>query len=396
MMSETEKTRREEHDALLHTESRFRCCPGGGQHLGLTGVAHTQTFTIGVHGDWTRATSYYSLFQRDVINGYFDILNQSGGVNGTKINLLWEDDEATPTVAVTKAEKLVALGACAVFSIGGSGTGIAVQAKLEEMKIPHGSAANSLDALTNPVKKYYFRMAPKGSSEADAVIKFMKKKYGTNIVVVNDNTRTSLLIADEWVKALKGGGLETIAHIQFETGAADLSPHVLKIRELKPGAVLLTGSVPDTANFLKSYKRLGVNIPVQGTYVMTAGSFADLAGTAADGLVITDAIDPDRPEVKAIDAILIPRLGERARSQGLAVMAWELSRVFTEAIRKVEGKCDREGIREALENMRNFPTALGPTGTSINFSPTHHDVFVSGDQVVMRVFEKGRLGQAVK
>jgi branched-chain amino acid transport system substrate-binding protein len=365
--------------------------------LGGSPAARAETFTIGVHGDWARATSYYSLFQRDVINAYFDILNQKGGIDGTKINLLWEDDEATPTVAVTKAEKLVALGACVVFSIGGSGTGIAVQAKLEQMKIPHGSAANSLDALTNPVKRYYFRMAPKGSSEADAVIKFMKIKYGSpKMVIINDNTRTSLLIADEWVKALNSAGLETISHIQFEAGAADLSPHVLKIRELKPGAILLTGTVPDTANFLKSYKRLGLTIPVQGTYVMTAGSFSDLAGTAADGLVITDAIDPDRPEVKAIDAVVVPRLGERARSQGLAVMAWELSRVFTEATRRAGGKCDREVIRDAIESTRNFPTALGPEGTTINFSPTNHDVFVSGDQVVMRMFEKGRLGRAVK
>lgn len=363
----------------------------------LAPTSRAETFTIGVHGDWARATSYYSLFQRDVIKAYFDKINQRGGIAGAKINLIWEDDEATPTVAATKAEKLVSLGACVVFSIGGSGTGLAAQAKLEAMKVPHGSAANSLDALTNPVRRYYFRMAPRGGAEADAVIKFMKRKYGTpKTVVINDNTRTSLLIADEWVKALKAAGLETIAHIQFESGAADLSAQVLKIRELKPGAILLTGSVPDTANFLKSYKRLGLTIPVQGTYVMTAGSFADLAGTAADGLLVTDAIDPDRPEVKAIDAELVPVLGERARSQGLSVMAWELSRVFTEAITKVGGKCDREGIRDAIENLRNFPTALGPAGTTINFSPTNHDVFVDGDQAVMRVFEKGKLGRAVK
>ncbi len=366
--------------------------------LGAANAGQAQnTFTIGVHGDWARATSYYSLFQRDVINLYFEQLNQRGGIAGNKINLLWEDDEATPTVAVTKAEKLVSLGACVVFSIGGSGTGIAVQAKLEQMKVPHGSAANSLDALTNPVRRYYFRMAPKGSSEADAVIKYLKAKHGSpKTVVINDNTRTSLLIADEWVKALNGAGLETIAHIQFESGAADLSAQVLRIRELKPGMILLTGTVPDTANFLKSYKRLNLNIPVQGTYVMTAGSFADLAGSAADGLIVTDAIDPDRPEVKAIDAALVPKLGERARSQGLAVMAWELSRVFTEAIAKAGGKCDREAIRDNIENTRNFPTALGPAGTTINFSPTVHNVFASGAQVVMRVFENGKLGKAVR
>jgi ABC-type branched-subunit amino acid transport system substrate-binding protein len=129
---------------------------------------------------------------------------------------------------------------------------------------------------------------------------------------------------------------------------------------------------------------------------MTAGSFADLVGKAGDGLVIVDAIDPDRPEVQAIVDALVPLMGERVRGQGLSIMAWELSRLFSEAIGKAGGKCDREAIRDALENTRGVPTALGPAGTTVNFSPTVHDVFVSGDQAVMRVFENGRLGRAVK
>ena len=353
--------------------------------------------TIGVHGDWSRATSYYSIFQRDVVKAYFDILNKKGGIAGNQIALLFEDDENTPTVAVTKAEKLVALGACVVFSIGGSGTGLAVQAKLDEMKIPHGSAANSVDALTNPVRRYYFRTAPKGSIEADAVLKYLKGKYGSpKTVIVNDNTRTSLLISDEWQSALTAGGLETIGRIQFESGSADLSAQVLRIKELKPEVVLVAGSVPDSANFIKAYRRLNLSIPLQGTYGMTAGSFADLVGSAGDGLVIVDAIDPGRPEVKAIEDALLPAMGDRVRGQGLATMAWELSRLFSEAIQKANGKCDREAIRDALEKTNAVPTALGPTGTTVNFSPTVHDVFVSGNQGVMRVFENGRLGKAVK
>jgi ABC-type branched-subunit amino acid transport system substrate-binding protein len=291
----------------------------------------------------------------------------------------------------------VAAGACVVFTIGGSGTGLAVQAKLEEIKVPHGSPANSLDALTNPVRKYYFRAAPKGSLESKAIIKFMTAKYGSpKIVIVNDNTRTSLLGADEWEKSLGAANLETVGRIQFESGTADLSAQVLRIKELKPDVVLIAASVPDSANFIRNFKRLKLDIPLQGTYAMSGAAFADLVGELGDGLVIIDGIDPARAEVQAILKSLEPYIGDRAfKDQALAVMAWEFSRLFTDAFEKVDGKCDREGIRNALEATRDWPTALGQVGKTVNFSETNHDVFSNEDDIVMRLFENGRLGRAI-
>ena len=83
---------------------------------------------VGVHLDSAKQASYYSLLQRDAIDRFITELNGSGGVLGTRLEVLYEDDENNPVTTVTKVDKLAAAGVSAIVSIGSSATGLAAQA----------------------------------------------------------------------------------------------------------------------------------------------------------------------------------------------------------------------------------------------------------------------------
>jgi branched-chain amino acid transport system substrate-binding protein len=363
------------------------------------GVAQTpQPVLIGVHLDRAKQASYYSILQQQAMDVLIKRVNDAGGINGRPVRLLYEDDENNPVVTATKIDKLAAANVSYIISIGSSATGLAAQARANELKIPHGTPANIAENLTSdPPKRYYFRTALRDSFASAAAAQFLKKKYGQpKLAFVRDATETGLILSDQWIKDLKASGFEVVAVEQITPGSTDATAQALRVRDAKADVVIvLGGSIPDLANYTKAHKVVGNRAPLLGNYLFTSASFMKLSGTASEGFLFTDAVDPSRPEVAEIEKHLVAALGENARNQPVMVMAWEYLRLVVDGIRRAKSD-DREAVRDAMEQTANFPIALGPSGTTVNYSAKGHDLFTGPDQVVFREMRGGQYGPAVQ
>lgn len=353
---------------------------------------------IGCHLDQAKQASYYSLLQKNAMDLFATGLNERGGILGRPLQILYEDDENNPVTTVTKIEKLASQGVVYIVSIGSSATGLATQGKVGELKIPHGAPANLAEQLTSdPPKRYYFRIPLRGKYELAAVAQYLRKTYGSpKLAVVRDGTQTGLVISDQWIKDLKAAGFSIVALEQITPGSTEATGQVLRIRDADPDVTIVTGaSIPDLANYIKAHKQFGLRSPLIGSSVFTAGGFLKLAGEAAEGFVYPDAVDPSRPEIKEIDTKLTKAFGDRLTNQAVALQAWEYLRLVAEAITRA-GASDREKVRDAMEAIQGWPIAIGPAGTSVNFSPQNHDLFTSPDQVVLRAVKNGEFGPAIQ
>lgn len=358
----------------------------------------TGPILIGVHLDQAKQASYYSLLQRDAIDLFVKELNDSGGINGRLLRVLYEDDENNPVTTATKVDKLASAGVCYIVSIGSSATGLATQAKASELKIPHGAPANLAEQLTSdPPKRYYFRIPLRGKYELEAIAQYLRKKYGSpKLAVVRDSTQTGLVISDQWIADLKKGGLDIVTVEQITAGSTEATGQALRVRDAKPDVTIVAGaSIPDLVNYIKAHKLFGIKSPLVGSSLFTSGGFLKLAGDAAEGFVYPDAVDPSRPEIKGIEGKFAKVYGDKLRNQAVALQAYEYMRLVTDAIRRA-GSDDREKIRDAMEATKDWPIAIGPPGTKLTFSPSNHDLFTSADQVVLRMVEHGDFGPALQ
>jgi branched-chain amino acid transport system substrate-binding protein len=349
---------------------------------------------IGAHLDEAKQASYYSLLQKDSINLFVKDFNAAGGIDGRPIQVLFEDDENNPVTTVTKIDKFASAGVDYIVSIGSSATGLATQARAGELKIPHGAPANLAEQLTtDPPKRYYFRVPLRGKYELGAVAQYMHKKYGApKIAVVRDTTQTGLVISDQWVKDLKNDGFNIVALEQITPGSTEASSQALRVKDAGADVVIVVGaSIPDLANYIKAHKLFENPAPLIGNSLFTSGGFLKLAGTAAEGFVYPDAVDPSRPEIQEIDAKLVKAYGDQLKNQAVALQAWEYMRLVCDAIRRGGGD-DREKIRDAMEATKDFPIALGPPGMTLTYSPANHDLFTGPDQVVLREVRNGEFG----
>jgi branched-chain amino acid transport system substrate-binding protein len=369
--------------------------------LGTAGMAAAQAdkpILIGVHLDEAKQASYYSLLQKDAIDLFVKETNGAGGVLGRKLQILYEDDENDPVKTATKVDKLAAAGVSFIVSIGSSATGLATQAKANELKIPHGTPANLAEQLTtDPPKRYYFRIPLRGKYELAAVAQYLHKTYGKpKLAIVRDATQTGLVISDQWIGDLKKDGFEIRTVEQITPGSTEATGQALRVKDTNSDVVIVVGaSIPDLANYVKAHKLFGIKSPMIGSSLFTAGGFLKLSGDAAEGFVYPDAVDPSRPEIKAIEAKFAAAYGDKLRNQAVALQAWEYMRLIVDAIRRAGGD-DREKLRDAMEATKDWPIALGPPGTRLSFSPANHDLFTSADQVVLRAVKNGDFGPALQ
>lgn len=374
--------------AALATISSVRAAqPAGGEPL-----------LVGVHYDAAKQASYYSLGQKSAFDVFVSELNANGGIRGRPLKLLYEDDELNPVVAATKAEKLAAENVLMLISISGSATGLAVQKKAEDLKIPVGSPGNFLETLTTvPPKHFYFRFAMRDSIGAKALIKYFHEHFeNPKISVVRDSTETGLLLSDSYIKILQNAGFKIASTEQITPGSTDVTAQAMHVKDSNTDLVVLAGaSVPDLALYVKTHQLVGDKSPLFGNYLLATPPFNKLAGSAANDLIYTDMLDPARPEGKLIEGKLITALGAKAKDAPFMIGAWEFIRWVADSLDRAGAKPTREVLRDALENTKDWPTALGRVGTKVSFGPDRHDLFFSADEVVLRQIVKGDYGPAI-
>src|SRR6202046_2293999 len=82
---------------------------------------------------------------------YFNMINEQGGVNGRKINLIQYDDSYSPPKAVEQVRKLVESDEVLLtFQIIGTASNAAVQKYLNGKKVPQLFAATGASRFTDP------------------------------------------------------------------------------------------------------------------------------------------------------------------------------------------------------------------------------------------------------
>ena len=365
--------------------------------LGMSSTARAQTtgpILIGAHLDVAKQASYYSLLQQQGINAFVAWKNAHGGIHGRPIKVLYEDDELDPSVAAQKIDKLAGEGVIMLLSISASATGIAAQAKAEELKIPDASGNTAERLTTVPPKRYYFRIGIRDSVAGQALARYIKARNpAAKVAVVRDSTESGLLISDDYVTQLKAAGIPIVDIEQITPGTVDVTAQALKVRQAAPDFVVLAGaSTPDLANYIKMHVALHNTAPLLGSTLFGTPSFATLVGPAGEGFIFPSNVDLSRPEVQADEELIVAGLGEKMRGDWTLIQTWELMRMITTGMER--GGTTRETLRNALEGLKNWPIALGTRGMTVTFSPQNHDVFIRGDQVVMMQLHDGKYSNA--
>jgi branched-chain amino acid transport system substrate-binding protein len=371
-------------------------CSGSGQPAAQPTAAVTSKgeINLGSLNDLTGATSDvgkdYALGVQEAVKW----INENGGINGKTIKLFQYDYGYRVPEAQTTYKRFRDFDKVVAVLGWGTGDTSALSPTINQDKMPYVSASYAGE-LTDPAKTpYNLFAAPDYSTSARAALtvwfeevwkkdpRFASEQSSKPRVVMFYQKSSPYSSAP--IKALK----EQAALLGFEVGpdqdvgltALDTKSQVLAAKDFKPHVVWHGNTTNSVATALKDAKALGLGADhLVNTYGYDE-NLPKLAGDAAEGVMGIGVAAFYGENVKFMDTVVAsakkynPNTPQESRLIH-TVKAWANVLVLREAMTRADkaGKLNGEGIRAAIEELRDFDIGLGVpplTWTSSDHRPT--------------------------
>jgi ABC-type branched-subunit amino acid transport system substrate-binding protein len=307
--------------------------------------------------------------------------NAKGGINGRKVKLIVYDGKADPQLSATYATRLFEDDK-ALTLVGGDiaqAVGAMIQVA-NEFKTPFISLSAATDSFTSPSTPFHFRVGPRNSQDAAAVAEVIAKQGFKRVAIINNSLPYGLDGSSAISKALQARGVSVVASETYDINANDLSPQVVKIRDAKPEVVIVWPYPADGGRVLRTLHQLNVKVPRLVARMALYDTLRKIAGDAGDGALVTNTVDPERPEVRDFFARLAKRSGERPATMYIAMTMDAIQIAFaaiaTPEVEAALAKSDLPGarvaVKAAIEKMSSFTGLQGRPGAHYSFSPQNH------------------------
>ena len=328
-----------------------------------TGLTDT-TIKVGVMGPFTGNASSYSKTQIGLM-AYFKHINDQGGINGRKFEIVQEDTACAPAKGIAAAKKLVHQDK--VFYLHGnscSGVAMAVKPTVAPTGIPWIIAHAVNPKITMPVneKKSIFHGVPAGPAYGNTMGKFVMSRPGTKrIAMVAHTNDWAKAYCDPAIEVIKASGGKIIETLALERGQTDATAQVLKLKKAKPDFVLGCLYEAETVIFLRDAKKYGVRIPVMGTagtdLENTLGRLGD-PDAVKDYYVLHAFVDKvDGPKMKKWNDIILKYYPNETIT-GFSAVSMASGVAAVNALKAAGRDLTRSKFIAELDNIKGLKTGI--------------------------------------
>lgn len=229
----------------------------------------------------------YGILGEDMRKGVELALSQRPTVLGQRIEVVWEDTESKPQVAVQKATKAASAGAQLLFGAVGSGETVAIMELARQRKLPLLVTASADDIITGEKgNRYTFRTINKLGSEIVMMRRFIEQE---KIAAVYGVAADVGIFRDGWgsIKSgLQTSGVAVKGEDIVPLGTKDYSVVINKVAESGATMVVLMMGGADGITFVKQAAevKLKDKVRIAGPVLMDEVA-AKAAGAASLGVI---------------------------------------------------------------------------------------------------------------
>jgi ABC-type branched-subunit amino acid transport system substrate-binding protein len=307
-------------------------------------------------------------------DAYFKSVNESGGVNGRKIEWIVENDSYNPQQTAAVVKKLVDRDdVFALVSTLGTVTAVAVLPFLAQRGVPIVNPAGGHMLLNKPTDKNVFGILPMSSEIGESMVDFAVTKLGAKrIAIFFQNDQFGKDQRDGAVAALKKLNMEPVGEASYVPSDVDVSAQVVAIKQANPEVIIL-GVIPKHgALFVKEAQRLGWKPKMVGHNTVADPVVLDLAGAEAlEGVYVNlmTAVDSmDTPAVKKANEILA-KYYPQTKPGYYPYLGMAGGIIIIEAIKRAGNDLTRAKLISSLEGLGHFEPGVLPP---IDWSATYH------------------------
>lgn len=341
--------------------------------------ADSSTVKIGAIFPLSGGSAYQGKSFKQAIDMAAEEINDKGGIDGKKLEILFEDDKAIPTEGVNAAQKLITQDkVSAILGNFNSSVTLAVRAVTEREKVVQLTPGSTADAITEPGHAYMFRNLMPNSAQGPAMAKYSVENLKLkNVAIIAENTDYGRSGAEGYKKTVEEAGGKIVSVEYYNQGDKDFYAQLTKLKNLKPDGIFIGGLITEGAQILKQGRDLGVKTQWLGLGGFTNDNFPKLAEGAAEGMVHVSYFEPGAYEYFPDSKEFVENYNKKygINPDMYAANGYEAMYILAEAVKKAGGG-DRAKIHQAMQQIKDLPGVCGPTTFDENGQAKKQMLFV--------------------
>jgi len=322
---------------------------------------------------------------------YMQMINDQGGVNGRKINLISRDDAYSPPKAVEQTRKLVEEdNVLAMFNQLGTPVILATVQYLTSQKVPQLFAESGSSIPAN-VKTYPYTTLYSMPFRTESFILasyVMKNKPDAKIAILFQNDEYGKTFQRFFKQGLgdKAASM-VVAEIGYDITSPTIDSQVAQLKSSGADTVVLATTPKFGAQALRKIYELGWN-PLKLLINSSSSIHNGIrpAGREATQGVLSvqfalqadDKTNWDLPAVKEYFAFMAKYMPNENREDSAAVSGYITASFMVDILRKCGNDLSRENLLKNAQDFREVQHPLLLPGVKYNSTPTDHTPFHMG------------------
>jgi branched-chain amino acid transport system substrate-binding protein len=211
-------------------------------------------------------------------------INAKGGILGRRIEMPFFDTQSEAGIARSQVQKVIDNKPYVILGPVFSGSVLTSMVLAQEAGIPQivGGEAAAITQRGNP---YIFRTSFGQQFSMPKIANYVRDGIkAKNVALLWVNNDFGKGGRDNFTKEMNARNIKIVADISTESGQADFSADVVKLKAANPDAVFVYVNEEESARFLREAKKQGLKTPLIGETTLLGQKVIELAGDAANGV----------------------------------------------------------------------------------------------------------------
>jgi branched-chain amino acid transport system substrate-binding protein len=319
------------------------------------------TIKIGFFGDLSGPTFNFGESAKNGLLMAADEINQGGGIDGRRIDVVIDDDGGSPEKAATLTGKLIDQDKVVAIIAGGtSGNSRAAAPKAQSAKTPFISPSSTDPAVTQ-VGDYIFRACFVDAFQGEVMARFAANtlKAKKAAILFDFNSPYGRGLTDYFELSFSKLGGQIVSKLSYTQGDVDFKGQLSTLQSSAPDVIYIPGYYGDVAVIAKQARMIGLTQPLLGADGWDAPELWQLGGDALNGSFITThySVDDPSPAIQRFVHDYKQRYGNLA-PDAHAALAYDAMRVLVDSIARAH-TTEATQLRDALAKTKGFAGVTG-------------------------------------
>jgi ABC-type branched-subunit amino acid transport system substrate-binding protein len=282
-------------------------------------------------------------------------INNNGGINKKRVEVIFEDSKSVPNEAVNAFRKLIDVDKiqCSIVDMISSNV-LAVAPIAEEKKVVIISPGASSPDITN-AGKYTFRNWPSDALQGEELAKITFSKGFRKVGILYIENAFGNSLNNVFTKTFKEFGGFVIVSESFKQGESNFKSQIAKIKVVNPEAIVIFTYPPEGAKLIKQIKEAGIKAQLFSTAEIEDPIISKM--NEAEGLIYLIPETPDSTQKERAEFLQAYREKYKEDPGIVADVAYDAFNILCKVISEYGNY--GPAIQRGLTNIKNYRGASG-------------------------------------